>query len=163
MKKTIYASVLILVLLVVALLVSYANAPSLVDTYPSYKDAAYEIDGKWVVLGTEGTKYFGNEAIGDLNGDNRPDTAFLFTREPGGSGTFYYVAVALGTGNGYTGTNAVLLGDRIAPQNTSIEEEDVIVNYADRDGSAPMTTKPSIGVTSYFKIVDGRLVYEGSF
>lgn len=162
MKKTIYESGLILALLVIALLMSYANKPMQTKGYSSHENAAYEIDGKWMVLGTEGTEYFGNAAIGDLNADNRPDTAFLFSYKPGGSGTFYYVAVALGTRDGYVGTNAMLLGDRIAPQTTSIEDGDVIVNFAERKEGEPMTARPSMGVTSYFKMDNGRLVYQGS-
>jgi hypothetical protein len=36
------------------------------------------------------TPYFGNEAIGDLNGDGLPDTGFVLTQSSGGSGTFCY-------------------------------------------------------------------------
>src|SRR5262245_22885960 len=96
-----------------------------------YKDTTYTVEGESVQLvggvssveaapGSASqivTKYFGNEAKGDLNGDSIPDLAFLLTQQSGGSGTFYYVVVALqGQDGGYLGTNAVLLGDRIAPQ-----------------------------------------------
>src|SRR5882672_11178341 len=71
----------------------------------SYRDATYIIDGTHVTLkdgisevavapGSASklvTKYFGNEAVGDLNGDGIDDIAFLLTQEGGGSGTFYYV------------------------------------------------------------------------
>lgn len=107
------------------------------------------------------TRYFGNDAIGDLNNDGKNDIAFLLTQETGGSGIFYYVAVALGTNNGYTGLNAVLLGDRIAPQSTEIKDGKVIVNYAVRNVDEPMTTKPSIGVSTYLFLEDNILkIYE---
>jgi hypothetical protein len=64
----------------------------------------------------------------------------------------------LKTADGYLGTNAVFLGDRIAPQTTEIRDEEIIVNYAERKLDEPMTTPPSIGVSKYFKIVEGRLV-----
>ena len=97
--------------------------------------------------------YFGNEATGDLNGDGLPDTAFIFTQDGGGSGTFFYVAVHLNTAtNGYKDTNAVFLGDRIAPQTTEIKNGELIVNYADRRPTDPMTTAPSVGVTKYLKV-----------
>jgi hypothetical protein len=103
------------------------------------------------------TRYFGNEATGDLNSDGTPDTALLLTQSGGGSGTFYYVVVALKTKDGYMGTNAVLLGDRIAPQTTELRDGTVIVNYADRKPGEAMTTLPSVGVSKYLKVVDGVL------
>jgi len=94
--------------------------------------------------------YFGNASIGDLNGNSRDDVAFLLTKDNGGSGTFYYVAVALNTEKGYQGTNAILLGDRIAPQTTQIQDGKIIVNYADRRTDEAMVTRPSIGITKQF-------------
>jgi hypothetical protein len=55
------------------------------------------------------TQIFGNEATGDLDGDDVADTAFVLTQSSGGKGTFYYVAVARKSGDGWTGTNAILL------------------------------------------------------
>ncbi|MBM4410520.1 MAG: hypothetical protein FJ037_04215 [Chloroflexi bacterium] len=136
-----------------------------------YKDATYEIAGKPVTLknglseveaapGSASkitTRYFGNEAQVDLNGDGLVDVAFLLTQSTGGSGTFYYSVVALRTADGWKGTNAILLGDRIAPQTTNIKDGKVIVNYADRNPGEPMTTRPSLGVSRYLSVVDGRL------
>jgi hypothetical protein len=102
-----------------------------------------------------GYTYFGNEARGDLDGDGVDDAAFIITRDGGGSGTFYYVGVAFATPQGYQGTNAVLLGDRIAPQTTEIRDKKLIVNYADRKPGEPMTTRPSVGVSKYFQVVNG--------
>lgn len=136
-----------------------------------YKDATYEIAGKPVTLknglseveaapGSASkitTRYFGNEATADLNGDGLVDVAFLLTQSTGGSGTFYYSVVALRTADGWKGTNAILLGDRIAPQTTNIKDGKVIVNYADRNPGEPMTTRPSLGVSKYLSVVNGRL------
>ncbi len=106
------------------------------------------------------TKYFGNEATGDLNGDGLPDTAFLVTQEGGGSGVSYYVVVALKTSDGYKTTNAFLIGDRIAPQSTEINSSamELHVNYADRKANEPMTTQPSVGSVKILKVTpDGKL------
>jgi len=138
----------------------------------SHLDASYEIEGQVVTLvggvaevqaapGSASkitTRVFGNEAMGDLNGDGKEDTAFLLTQDGGGSGTFFYVVVALKTDDGYTGTNAVLLGDRVAPQTTEIHGIELIVNYAERAPGEPMTAQPSVGVSKYLKVVDGELV-----
>ena len=135
------------------------------------KDATYVVEGQSVTL-VNGksiaslapgsatkitTQYFGNEATGDLNGDGLLDTAFILTQNSGGSGTFYYIVVALNASQGYVGTNGILLGDRIAPQTTEIKDGQVIVNYADRKIGEAMTVAPSIGVSKYLKLNRGQL------
>ena len=131
-----------------------------------YKNATYSIEGRLVTLvngraqepaapGSSSmvvTQYFGNDATGDLNGDGTPDVAFLLTQSTGGSGTFYYVVAAIKTTNGYQGTSATLIGDRIAPQTTEIGGGKVTVNYADRKPSEPMTAQPSIGKSLVLKL-----------
>lgn len=108
------------------------------------------------------TSYFGNEAKGDLNGDGLEDRAFLVTQSTGGSGTFYYVVVALKTNDGYKTTNAFLIGDRIAPQTTQIRSDvrELYVNYADRKKGEPLTATPREGKTLYLK-VNSNGVLEG--
>jgi heat shock protein HslJ len=103
------------------------------------------------------TRYFGNEALMDLNGDSREDVIFLLTQEGGGSGNFYYVVAALNTETGYIGSHALFLGDRIAPQTTEVSMNPAhkgvfVINYADRAKGEPMTAKPSVGVSRYFKL-----------
>jgi membrane-bound inhibitor of C-type lysozyme len=138
-----------------------------------YKNISYTIGGKSVKLvngyaetpaasGSASkiiTHYFGNDALGDLNGDGRPDVGFILTQNSGGSGTFYYAVAALQTADGYQGTNAVLLGDRIAPQTDEIRNGQFIVNYADRAVGEPMTAQPSVGVSKYL-VVHGTVLKE---
>lgn len=104
------------------------------------------------------TRYFGNDVVGDFNNDGKNDTAFLLTQDGGGSGTFFYVATLINDGKDGLGTNAVFLGDRIAPQTTEFRDEMIIVNFADRKLGEPFSANPSVGVSKYFKIVDGKLV-----
>ena len=100
------------------------------------------------------TRYFGNEATGDLNGDGMPDTAFLISQDTGGSGLFYYAVVAVKTTTGYKTTNAFLIGDRIAPQSTFIplNSQELQVNFAERKPGEPMTAQPSVGATLLLKV-----------
>jgi len=103
------------------------------------------------------TTYFGNELRSDFNADGKEDAVFLLTQDPGGTGIFYYVAASLGTETGYQGTNAILLGDRIVPQTTEARGNEIIINYADRKPGEPMSAEPSVAISKYFKIVNGRL------
>jgi hypothetical protein len=149
------------------LYVNYAKAPVVnpivapVST-PAVFDplkATYVIDNVSVALvngqaktATASTMVFGQPATGDLNGDGLADAALILTQDTGGSGTFYYAVAALNTASGAQGTNAILLGDRIAPQNIAIESGQIIANYADRKPGEPMTTPPSVGVSLYLSV-----------
>lgn len=136
-----------------------------------YKNATYFINNAPVTL-TNGeaknpaapgsasmvtTKYFGNELKTDLNGDGKEDVAFILTQDTGGSGTFYYAVAAIDTGSGYIGTDGYLLGDRIAPQATSLSQNPnqkyvVVFNFADRAPGEPMSASPSVGKSVYLKV-----------
>lgn len=139
-----------------------------------YMNAAYMFDGKPITLrngiaeipsapGSASmtiTKFFGNVAKGDLNLDGIPDLAFIVTQSGGGSGTFYYVVGAVqDSSGGYRGTDAVLLGDRIAPQTTEIRDGKVIVNYADRKIGEPMTAQPSEGKSLWLKLDSDSMMF----
>ena len=137
-----------------------------------FKNCTYNIDGQNITLkngysevqtvaGSASnliTEYFGNEIVADFNGDGVKDDAFLLTQNSGGSGTFYYVVVGLSSKNGCKGTNAILLGDRIAPQTTELSNGEIIVNYADRKLSEPMSATPSVNISKYFVVKDDSLV-----
>ena len=141
-----------------------------------YKNATYIIDGESVALQngyTETspvagsatktvTRYFGNEVRHDLNDDGREDIAFLLTQETGGTGIFVYVVAALNTTDGYVGSHAFFLGDRIAPQSTVMDEGEtslgtnrknvIVVNYAVRLPGEPFTAEPSLGKSTWLKL-----------
>ncbi len=160
MKKTILYLILLIVIVVGVLYLLKNPNNSALNLVTDYKNATYKIDGKNVALingvaeaesipgsATKTvTKYFGNEVKKDLNGDGREDIAFILTQDPGGSGEFYYVVSALNMETGYIGSDAVLLGDRIAPQTTeSGPGNSIIVNYMVRAQGEPMTAQPSVG------------------
>lgn len=109
------------------------------------------------------TRYFGNEATGDLDGDGSQDIAFLVTQDGGGSGLFYYAVVALKTDDGYKTTNAYLIGDRIAPQSTNIPANslELHVNYAERKPGEPMTAQPSVGAVRLLKVTSAGVLVGG--
>jgi hypothetical protein len=134
------------------------------------KNCAYTIEGKTFTLKNGSseepipnssakikTQYFGNEVSSDFNGDGKTDAAFILTQDLAGSGTFYFIAAALNGGDKCNGTNAFLLGDRIAPQTTQFQNGEIIVNYADRKPNEPMTAQPSVGVSRHFKVKGNSL------
>ena len=103
------------------------------------------------------TSVIGAPVSGDLDGESGEDAALILARSPGGSGTFYYVAAFLDSARGSRGTNAVLLGDRVAPYDVTIEQRHILVNYADRRPGEPMTMTPSVGRSLRLAVRDGRL------
>ena len=141
----------------------------------SFSDGTYIINGQEITL-KNGlseiemasssskiiTRYFGNDVKHDLDGDGTDDIVFILTQETGGSGIFYYVVSRLNTINGPKGSDAILLGDRIAPQSTVIDENEtvmgtkrqnvIVVNYADRNPGESMTTQPSLGKSIWLKL-----------
>ena len=149
-----------------------------------YRDAEYMIQGERVRL-TGGiseketvpgsasktiTRYFGNEVRHDLDDDGREDVVFLLTQETGGSGIFYYVVAALNTERGYVGSEAFLLGDRIAPQTTHMDEgitsrgtnrqNVIVVNYAVRLPGEPFTVRPSLGKSIWLKLDPATMQFD---
>lgn len=112
------------------------------------------------------TTIWGDKIYGDLDDDDIEDAVLLLVHSTGGSGTFYYVAAALNRNGKYHGTNAVFLGDRIAPQNVSMHNGLVVVNYAERRPEEPMTATPSVGKSKYLilenkELVEIKLLTEG--
>jgi len=173
---------LIAILLVVIGFIIYENYfldENLTIEKPSnlkYADATYIIEGREVTLknGVSEieqvaetnskifTKYFGNEVRHDLNDDGREDIVFLLTQETGGSGVFFYVVAALNTPNGYIGSHAFFLGDRIAPQTTHMDEGKtvmgtnrqnvIVVNYVVRLPGESFSVRPSLGKSVWLKL-----------
>ena len=163
MNKTLRIVVFVIVVLAVALGVWFFGGRNtavsfdpLNATYTIEGQPVTLVDGKSSVPAAPGsatqvtTLVFSEPASGDLNNDGKPDAALILVQNPGGSGTFYYAAAAINTPGGAVGTNAILLGDRIAPENISIANGKIVANYADRNPGEPMTAAPSLGVTKYF-------------
>jgi hypothetical protein len=134
--------------------------------------AVYQVDGQLVRLSgglaeapaapgsatRVRTAIYGEPTYGDLDGDGIDDAALFLLHDPGGSGTFYYLAAALRTGDGYRGTNAVLLGDRVAPQTIVIRNGVLVARYLDRRPGEPMAAAPTVGVTKVLVLQGGEVV-----
>jgi len=137
-----------------------------VDTIPyvvhlDVKNMAYDIEGDVFTLkngvaekeaapgsATKDTlTIFGEPVYGDLDADGDTDAALLLVNDSGGTGKFYYAVLAMNTGTVYKPTNAMFLGDRIAPQNVTIQAGRAVYAFAERKADDPMTAEPSVGKT----------------
>lgn len=130
---------------------------------PGPGEATYLIDGRAIAL-SDGlavlepidaaaartlVKVFGPPVWGDLDDSGGPDAALLLVVDRGGSGSFYYLAVAYNRGGVFVGSEAIFLGDRIAPQRLSIRNGLIMVDYPERLPQQAMTVPPSHRVTKY--------------
>jgi hypothetical protein len=103
------------------------------------------------------TDVFGTPVERDVDGDGDRDAVMFLVRESGGSGTFYYVAAALTTDQGVVGTNAPMLGDRIAPQSLEVRHGLIEANIATRGPDEPMSASPTVEQLKHFTLEGRRL------
>jgi hypothetical protein len=86
----------------------------------------------------------GEPVMGDATGDGRADAALLLENDPGGSGTFYYAVLAIDDDGSYRATNAVSLGDRIAPRGLEFTDGRFVYRYLERQPGEPLAVAPSV-------------------
>jgi hypothetical protein len=118
-----------------------------------YANATYRIESEIVTLsrGTRSlpaalgsatqrvTRLSGHPGCGRLG--KKPAAAVFIADDSGGSGTYFYVGVALADG---PAINAVFLGDRIAPLSIAFRNNNNVVTYLDRKPNDPMAAKPTL-------------------
>ncbi|HEY0660017.1 MAG TPA: hypothetical protein VGD21_01640 [Lysobacter sp.] len=146
-------------------------------TRPDPRNATYDLGGESVALvdglaegepvapGSamrERTTVLGSPVYGDLDGDGREDAAVLLANDPGGSGTFVYLAAVIPGPKGQQGTNAVLLGDRIGTPELSIDNGVVRAKFLDRSEDAALADAPTVPRVVEAKLQSGQLVEQGA-
>lgn len=92
---------------------------------------------------------FGEPSFGDIDGDGDDDAVLILVNQTGGSGTFYYAAISVNVDGHYKGTDAILLGDRISPQNFYVEGNKAVVNYVKRNFGEDFSVQPSVAESLY--------------
>lgn len=148
------------------------NIPTPTGTsfHPDASSGAFTIDGdkitlsKGVSIRNEGdgltteTKLLDEQALGDINADGKEDVVVILSQYAGGSGTFIYAAAYVSGPVSYKGTEAIFLGDRIAPQSVSISNGVATVKYLDRKEDEPFAAEPTISVSKQFIFKSGAFV-----
>jgi hypothetical protein len=162
MKKEILIAVAIPVILggcLYGAFLSYSHKPTTSAqfdprnaTYTVSNDQVNLVDGK-----TDTTEIFGEVTNGDINDDGVEDAIFFLKQTSEGTGAFYYIVTALNTSDGALGTNAVFLGDRVTPQNITIDAGTIIATYAVVAEDEPMAMTPSIGKSIALAVRDNIL------
>ncbi len=132
---------------------------------------SYEIQGRQIKLtngkaeleiapgsaSREKIAIWGQFVKADLDKDGDEDAVAYLTQETRGSGVFFYVVVALNENGKWLGTNAMFLGDRIAPQNINIFDGKAVANFAERMASENFTVRPSVGKSVWIYIDKPRM------
>lgn len=99
-------------------------------------------------------------ATGDLNGDGMQDAAVTLIADPGGSGTFIYLAAAINRNGTVEPVACFLLGDRIIVKSIAIESRKILVTLLTRKPDEPMAAKPTVEVKRVFKLRGNSFVEE---
>lgn len=126
----------------------------------------YDIEGEKIVLvdGTSTvdilpgsaekleTTVFEKPAVGDLNKDNKNDSAIMLVQDSGGTGLFYYLVAVINDVGVIKNTNSIFIGDRIEPMSVDIKDGKIELIYIDRNLNEPMTAEPTVKITKYYKV-----------
>ena len=86
----------------------------------------------------------GKAIYSDLNYDTEKDAVIFLTYQGGGSGTFFYLTVALNENGKFSGKNSIWLGDRIGPPTAEVRNGLITVSYLDRPNGASMAAAPGL-------------------
>ena len=91
------------------------------------------------------------------DGDGDEDALVWLARQSGGSGSFFYLAAAVGEHREFRGTNAAFVGDRIAPGALKVENGIAVAEFRDRGPGAAMASEPTIARVARYRLFSGVL------
>ncbi len=133
------------------------NATYVLDGTPvRLVDGAADEPGNAGASGRVRTRIWDAPVLADLNGDGLDDAVLVLVRASGGSGSFYYLAAALATADGMSGTTGRLLGDRIEPRAIEVGEGKASVRFMTRGPDESFADAPTIERIRDFVYDDGR-------
>ena len=99
-----------------------------------------------------------DHAFGDVNDDGAEDAAVTLIVNPGGSGTFTYLALVINEDGMAKPMPSVLLGDRIIVRSLAIQPGAVFVTMLTRKSDEPMSAEPTVEVALTFRLQADKLV-----
>ncbi|MBT3268383.1 hypothetical protein HN371_14605 [Candidatus Poribacteria bacterium] len=96
---------------------------------------------------------------GDLDGRGGDDAAVILIDDPGGSGTFYHLAVLFRHDDVYENVATEFLGDRIQVQSVVIDDmtHGITVHALVRNEGDAMAVTPEVQVAMRYMVVGGRI------
>lgn len=109
------------------------------------------IPGTTAVIITEAIR---RPVYADLTGDEIKEAVSILIQHTGGSGTFYYLAVA----GSDKPIESYFLGDRINIVSVKAVKDVITVEYLDRSDSQPMAARPAVRASLNFRLVDNVLL-----
>lgn len=124
----------------------------------SFKDGLSVMDARAHSNSDARSMIIASPVSGDMDGDGDDDLSLFILHQTGGSGSFYYVAVAKNESGTYLGSNALYLGDRVRPKDLVIKEGALHARYFVRHPGEPMSSRPSILKTTVFYLQNGKLI-----
>jgi hypothetical protein len=96
-------------------------------------------------------------AFGDLNGDGEEDAAVVLVTDPGGSGTFLYLAAVINQKGSPYNVASQLLGDRVKVKSLSIRSGEITVEMIKHGPADPMCC-PTLETTQDYRLQGDKLV-----
>jgi len=96
-------------------------------------------------------------AFGDVTGEETENAAVVLISQPGGSGSFYDLAVLSKQDEALTNLARIQLGDRVQIQSLDIKNKEVVVEMLTQGVDDPMCC-PTQFVRNYFGLENGELV-----
>jgi heat shock protein HslJ len=99
----------------------------------------------------------GDRAAFGYAGDGEPFAVVTLITDPGGSGTFYDLAVVLDRGQGPVHVATTSLGDRVKIESLSVEKDEIVVRMIAHGANDPMCC-PTQRVVERFALQDDQLV-----
>lgn len=98
------------------------------------------------------------QVFGDVNDDGTEDAALTLVVDPGGSGSYTYLALVLNESGTARPLAAVMLGDRIIVKSMEINSGSISVTILSRKPDEPMSAEPNVEVTQTFKLLGHTLI-----
>ncbi len=99
-----------------------------------------------------------HHVAGNLDNTDGEDAAVILIEEPGGSGTFYYLAVVVNRDGNPDNVATTFLGDRVKVKALDIEEEEIVVHMLTRGADKSMASEPTLEVTQKYRLEANKLV-----